>query len=39
VRGLGSVQWWTPAWNKNAVGFYERRGARSEERLRFVLSL
>jgi GNAT superfamily N-acetyltransferase len=39
VRGLGSVQWWTPAWNTDAVGFYERRGARSEERLRFTLSL
>ncbi len=36
-RGLGTVQWWTPAWNADAIRFYERQGARAVARSRFTL--
>ncbi len=35
--GCDHVQWQTPAWNEDAVRFYERIGARATEKLRFKL--
>ncbi|MGP3632482.1 GNAT family N-acetyltransferase [Streptomyces sp. 24-1644] len=35
--GLGLVQWQTPAWNTDAIRFYERLGAEAKEKLRFSL--
>ncbi|GAA0623231.1 GNAT family N-acetyltransferase [Streptomyces crystallinus] len=35
--GMAHVQWQTPVWNEGARRFYERMGARSSEKLRFVL--
>ncbi|WFB07754.1 GNAT family N-acetyltransferase [Streptomyces sp. LX-29] len=35
--GLTEVQWQTPTWNKGAVRFYDRLGARAREKLRYSL--
>ncbi|MGW1911840.1 N-acetyltransferase family protein [Streptomyces sp. NPDC002076] len=35
--GLAQVQWQTPAWNEEAVRFYDRLGARATEKLRYTL--
>lgn len=37
-RGLGELQWQTPAWNDDAVRFYRRLGARHATKERFVLA-
>ncbi|HEV2676406.1 MAG TPA: GNAT family N-acetyltransferase [Aliidongia sp.] len=39
ARQLETVQWWTPAWNEQAIAFYRRHGARASERTRFELAL
>jgi ribosomal protein S18 acetylase RimI-like enzyme len=36
-RGLQQVQWQTPEWNESAIRFYERTGARSDRKRRYVL--
>ncbi|WP_324609629.1 hypothetical protein [Streptomyces sp. WM6386] len=36
-RGLGQVQWQTPAWNEGAIRFYGRIGATSKDKRRFFL--
>lgn len=33
--GCATVEWQTPAWNANAIRFYERLGAASSEKIRF----
>ncbi|WP_369070601.1 GNAT family N-acetyltransferase [Kineococcus terrestris] len=38
-RGLGQVQWQTPAWNRSATAFYERLGATRTAKERFTLAL
>jgi GNAT superfamily N-acetyltransferase len=35
--GLTEVQWQTPVWNEGAARFYDRLGARSQEKLRYSL--
>ncbi|MEU8677652.1 GNAT family N-acetyltransferase [Streptomyces sp. NPDC048560] len=37
--GLALVQWQTPAWNTDAIRFYERLGAEAKEKRRFSLSV
>ncbi|HZF92271.1 GNAT family N-acetyltransferase [Streptomyces sp.] len=37
--GLAEVQWQTPGWNEGAVRFYERLGARAQEKVRFTLAV
>ena len=37
--GAANLQWQTPAWNRDAVEFYEAMGATSKEKLRFTLGL
>ncbi|MGW1811672.1 N-acetyltransferase family protein [Streptomyces sp. NPDC002078] len=37
--GLAQVQWQTPAWNEGAVRFYDRLGARAQQKLRYSLSV
>jgi len=37
AHGLGEVQWQTPAWNLDAVRFYERLGAVGDQKIRFTL--
>ncbi|MFE6338723.1 GNAT family N-acetyltransferase [Streptomyces sp. NPDC057798] len=39
ARGLGRIQWQTPAWNTDAIRFYDRLGARATEKLRYSLPL
>jgi GNAT superfamily N-acetyltransferase len=38
-RGLGEVQWQTPAWNADACRFYQRHGAIAVPKFRFCLTL
>ena len=38
AQGLDEVQWQTPAWNLDAVRFYERLGAVGEQKVRFSLT-
>lgn len=38
-RGLGQVQWQTPAWNRPAITFYEQLGATHTTKERFALTL
>jgi GNAT superfamily N-acetyltransferase len=38
-QGLRQVQWQTPEWNESAIRFYERTGARSDRKRRYVLEL
>jgi ribosomal protein S18 acetylase RimI-like enzyme len=38
-RGLRQVQWQTPDWNESAIRFYERTGAATARKLRYVLEL
>ncbi|MFF4659221.1 GNAT family N-acetyltransferase [Streptomyces sp. NPDC001381] len=35
--GLPEVQWQTPAWNEGAIRFYDRLGARGQDKRRFSL--
>ncbi|MCX4983402.1 GNAT family N-acetyltransferase [Streptomyces sp. NBC_00572] len=35
--GLAEIQWQTPAWNENAIRFYDRLGATSKEKRRYSL--
>jgi ribosomal protein S18 acetylase RimI-like enzyme len=35
-RGLAEVQWQTPAWNVDAIRFYDRTGARSADKRRYT---
>ncbi|MFJ8111736.1 GNAT family N-acetyltransferase [Streptomyces sp. NPDC096132] len=35
--GLPEVQWQTPAWNQGAIRFYDRLGARGQDKRRFSL--
>lgn len=37
AEGLAEVQWQTPAWNHDAVRFYERLGAVGIDKIRFSL--
>lgn len=37
TQGLEEVQWQTPAWNLDAVRFYERLGAVAHQKVRFSL--
>ncbi|HQT54047.1 GNAT family N-acetyltransferase [Phenylobacterium sp.] len=37
AQGLEEVQWQTPAWNLDAVRFYERLGAVGDQKVRFSL--
>lgn len=37
AEGLAEVQWQTPAWNRDAVRFYERLGAVGTDKIRFSL--
>ena len=37
TQGLDEVQWQTPAWNLDAVRFYERLGAVGDQKIRFSL--
>lgn len=37
--GCAELQWQTPSWNADAIGFYERIGARHTNKERFVLAL
>lgn len=39
AQGLRELQWQTPAWNADAIRFYERHGAVSVEKRRFALAL
>jgi GNAT superfamily N-acetyltransferase len=39
AEGLDGLQWQTPAWNRPAVGFYERAGATHVTKERFALDL
>jgi GNAT superfamily N-acetyltransferase len=34
--GCATVEWQTPAWNADAVRFYERLGAEATEKMRFA---
>jgi GNAT superfamily N-acetyltransferase len=36
-RGAAQVQWQTPAWNADAIGFYASAGAQSSPKIRFSL--
>ena len=38
AQGLAQVQWQTPAWNRDAVRFYERLGAVGTDKMRFSLA-
>ncbi len=38
-RGCINLQWQTPTWNKAAIGFYNRQGAGSKSKQRFVLPI
>lgn len=35
--GLSEIQWQTPAWNDNAIRFYDRLGATSKAKRRYTL--
>ncbi|MGW8766758.1 N-acetyltransferase family protein [Streptomyces sp. NPDC055815] len=35
--GLPELQWQTPAWNEDAIRFYDRLGATSKEKRRYTL--
>ncbi|MFF2650099.1 GNAT family N-acetyltransferase [Streptomyces sp. NPDC058045] len=37
--GLTELQWQTPAWNEAALRFYDRLGARAQDRLRYCLAV
>jgi len=37
--GLQQIQWQTPAWNGDAIRFYERFGASATPKTRFVLEM
>lgn len=37
--GLRELQWQTPDWNHDAMGFYARHGASAKPKQRFVLTL
>lgn len=39
TRGLGELQWQTPAWNEDAIRFYRRLGAQGRRKERFTLAL
>jgi ribosomal protein S18 acetylase RimI-like enzyme len=39
ARGIGTLQWQTPAWNTGAVRFYRRLGAEPQAKQRFTLVL
>jgi len=39
AAGAEELQWQTPAWNRDAVRFYRRHGAREAAKIRFTLSL
>ncbi|MEU8591931.1 GNAT family N-acetyltransferase [Streptomyces sp. NPDC048664] len=38
-HGVREVQWQTPEWNADAIGFYRRAGARGAAKVRFSLAL
>jgi GNAT superfamily N-acetyltransferase len=38
-RGCREVQWQTPSWNMEAIGFYERLGARGAAKVRFTAAV
>lgn len=38
-RGVPAIEWQTPSWNTNALGFYERLGALGRDKVRFHLDL
>ena len=37
--GAARIEWQTPAWNTDAIRFYEREGARALTKMRFSLAL
>lgn len=37
--GLTEIQWQTPTWNEGAIRFYDRLGARAQEKTRFTLTV
>ena len=39
TRGFADVQWQTPAWNVDAIRFYDRTGARSADKHRYTWSV
>lgn len=39
AQGLREMQWQTPDWNKPAIRFYRRLGARDQAKARFTLAL
>ena len=38
-RGLGWMEWQTPDWNTDAIGFYARLGAVAKSKVRFSLAV
>jgi ribosomal protein S18 acetylase RimI-like enzyme len=39
ANGIGNIQWQTPVFNKEAIGFYNRIGATSKSKIRYTLSV
>ncbi len=39
TRGCLNLQWQTPDWNEAAIRFYQRQGATTETKQRFVLTI
>ncbi|NUK53169.1 GNAT family N-acetyltransferase [Streptomyces lunaelactis] len=37
ARGMTQVQWQTPDWNSDAIRFYDRTGAQSARKVRYLL--
>ncbi|MFI2370141.1 GNAT family N-acetyltransferase [Streptomyces sp. NPDC018833] len=37
ARGMTQVQWQTPDWNNDAIRFYDRTGAQSARKVRYLL--
>jgi GNAT superfamily N-acetyltransferase len=39
AAGHSRMEWQTPAWNRQAIGFYRKQGARDAPKARFTLAL
>jgi GNAT superfamily N-acetyltransferase len=39
LEGVDRMEWQTPAWNEQAIRFYHREGAGSQDKSRFVMPL
>ncbi len=39
LEGVDRMEWQTPVWNEQAIRFYRREGADSQEKSRFVMPL